>query len=222
LAFLLKINKNQQVSGGIELAKLRECKTCHHEVAPSARVCPNCGAKLKMGRLTKAVIIIAAIIIIGLIVSAGNNKTNKTTPGKQAGQTQLSKQGTSSNVKIAVLSMQTTKTIGDNQFTKVNSQGVFKVIKLSITNNQKDAITVDSNSFKLYDSQNREYTASSEAFLAMESSTNPKMPSFFLKQLNPGITTEGYIAYDVPADAKGFVMKAHGGVLGTEITLKVE
>lgn len=200
---------------------LKKCKTCHHDVAATARVCPNCGAKLRIGTLGQFIIGFIVIIIIGSIITSGNNN-NQSAPGKQPGQTQLSKQGVSSNVVIAVLSSNTVKAIGDNQFTRTEAQGIFKVIQLGITNNQRDAITVDSNSFKLYDDQNREYSPSSEAFLAMESSTNPKMPSFFLKQLNPGITTYGYIAYDVPPDAKGFVLKARGGILGQEITLKVD
>jgi hypothetical protein len=45
---------------------------------------------------------------------------------------------------------------------------------------------------------------------------------FFLKQLNPGLTQEGTIVFDVPADAKGLKLKARRGFTGEEITLKVE
>jgi hypothetical protein len=46
--------------------------------------------------------------------------------------------------------------------------------------------------------------------------------SFFLKKVNPGLSVTGFIAYDVPKDAKGFVLQARGGMTGKSITLKVE
>jgi RNA polymerase subunit RPABC4/transcription elongation factor Spt4 len=214
------------------MSKLKVCKVCHKEVAKSAKTCPNCGAKLKMGLFTKLIIGIGVLIIIGAIASAGNKGNDKTStasmgaPNPTSAPTaqepaQLSKEGVSSDVKIAVLGFESKDTLGDNQFSKAKAQGVFKVLKISITNNQKDAITVDTNSFKLIDGQKREFTSSSEALMALSTSSDKK-ESFFLKQINPGITIEGYIAYDVPRDAKDFTLKARGGMMGKEITLKVE
>ncbi|WP_244209166.1 DUF4352 domain-containing protein [Paenibacillus ferrarius] len=150
--------------------------------------------------------------------------TSKTTVAK-ADQTkapvptpdQLLKEGTSSNVKITVESMESKEIVGDNELLRATANGVFKIIKLTVVNNQKDAITVDAASYKLYDDQKREFTSSSDAMMAVGMDK-----SFFLKKLNPGLSITGYVAYDVPKDAKGLYLKAQGGFTGKEIKLKVE
>ena len=45
------------------MSKLIKCKSCDKEVASSAKVCPHCGKKLKMGKMLKLGIIIIVIII---------------------------------------------------------------------------------------------------------------------------------------------------------------
>lgn len=98
---------------------------------------------------------------------------------------------------------------------------MFKVVEVTVTNNQKDAITVDANSFKLVDNKDREFTYSTQAQTAFDVG-NGGQSDFFLKQLNPGLSQTGKIIFDVPADAQGLVLKARGGMTGKEITLKVE
>ena len=208
------------------MAKLTTCKVCGKEVSKSAKKCPHCGHKLKMGFMAKAGIGIAALILISIIASMGgeDDTTTDTATDKKAGETteapkELSAEGVSSDVMIKVLGMETAQEVG-GEYTNEAAQGIFKIVKVSITNNQKDAITVDANSFKLVDDQDREFTYSTSAQTAMDMETGNL--DFFLKQLNPGLTQEGTIVFDVPADAKGFKLKARGGFTGKEITLKVE
>lgn len=216
------------------MAKMTTCKSCGKEVASSAKACPNCGASLKMGFGKKVLIVIGVLFALGIIGSlAGGEDTNtpsssSNTPSsspnvQQAAQpTILSNEGVSSDVKIVVNGMETKNTIGNNQYSTATAQGVFKVITISLTNNQKDAITVDSNSFKLVDDKGREFSYSSEAQMALMSSIGGKDESLFLKKINPGLSVTGKVAFDVPQDAKGLVLKARGGMTGKEITLKVE
>lgn len=58
------------------MSKLTVCKTCKKEIAKSVRVCPHCGAKLKIRKL-KFVFgtIIAFIVIIIAIASTGENSS---------------------------------------------------------------------------------------------------------------------------------------------------
>ncbi|MBL3785591.1 DUF4352 domain-containing protein [Bacillus cereus group sp. MYBK77-1] len=144
----------------------------------------------------------------------------KTEPKKEEPKKELSKEGESSKVKIAVGSVESTDSVG-GQYLSEKAQGVFKVVEISITNNQKDAITVDANSFKLVDNQDREFKYSTQAQTAFDVGNGGKS-DFFLKQLNPGLTQTGKIIFDVPADAQGLVLKARGGMMGKEIKLKVE
>ncbi|MBK5347275.1 DUF4352 domain-containing protein [Bacillus sp. TH44] len=144
----------------------------------------------------------------------------KEEPKKEEPKKELSKEGESSKVKIAVGSVESIDSVG-GEYLKEKAQGVFKVVEISITNNQKDAITVDANSFKLMDNQDREFTYSTQAQTAYDIGNGGKS-DFFLKQLNPGLSQTGKIIFDVPADAQGLVLKARGGMTGKEIKLKVE
>ncbi|PFQ45232.1 glycerophosphodiester phosphodiesterase [Bacillus cereus] len=144
----------------------------------------------------------------------------KTEPKKEEPKKELSKEGESSKVKIAVGSVESTDSVG-GEYLNEKAQGVFKVVEITITNNQKDAITVDANSFKLVDNKDREFTYSTQAQTAFDVGNGGKS-DFFLKQLNPGLSQTGKIIFDVPADAQGLVLKARGGMMGKEIKLKVE
>lgn len=213
------------------MGKMGTCKTCSKEVAKSAKVCPSCGAKLKMGMGKKLLIGVGVLIVLGIIVSksGGGDKATTTSSSSSAKPVatepakpvELSKEGISSDVKIVVTGFDSKASVGDNQYSTVKAQGVFKVLTISITNNQKDAITIDSNSFKLLDDQKREFSDSNEAQTALMTSDSGDK-GFFLKKINPGMTVEGQVVFDVPKDAKGFVLKARGGMTGKEIILKVE
>ena len=48
------------------MAKMKNCKSCNKEVASSAKVCPHCGQKLKMGMMAKIGIGIVILIVAGI------------------------------------------------------------------------------------------------------------------------------------------------------------
>ena len=59
--------------------KMTTCKTCGKEMAKSAKVCPNCGAKNKKPFFTKPwFIAIVVIFIIGAIASGGKSGSTNT------------------------------------------------------------------------------------------------------------------------------------------------
>jgi len=51
------------------MAKLTNCKSCKKEVAKSAKVCPHCGQKLKMGFFARLAILCAILVVIGVVLS---------------------------------------------------------------------------------------------------------------------------------------------------------
>ena len=59
------------------MTKLIICKTCQKEVASSTKVCPGCGAKLKMGLMVKGIIVIAIIIVLAAIFGPSKEEQNK-------------------------------------------------------------------------------------------------------------------------------------------------
>ncbi|HZK56582.1 MAG TPA: DUF3862 domain-containing protein [Desulfosporosinus sp.] len=51
--------------------KMKNCKACGKEVAPSAKVCPSCGQKLKGGGFIKKMLIGAVVLVmIGVGIGA--------------------------------------------------------------------------------------------------------------------------------------------------------
>ncbi|KLU59963.1 telomeric repeat-binding factor 2 [Peptococcaceae bacterium CEB3] len=204
----------------------------------------------RSGKLWKKIVatigyIFIILIVISILTSKKNSSSQTTSiPAKQETSTassaqpakstpaptptpappkpQLSKEGVSSNVKIAVKGFDSASTIGDNQFATAKAQGIFKIVTLSITNNQTDAITVDANSFKLVDGRGRIFSPSSDATMAFMSSVSNPKEGFMLTQVNPGMTITGKVAFDVPQDVKGLTLKARGGMTGQEITLAVQ
>ncbi|MED3538929.1 DUF4352 domain-containing protein [Bacillus toyonensis] len=139
---------------------------------------------------------------------------------KEEPKKELSKEGESSKVNIAVGTVETLESVGSEHINE-KAQGVFKVVELTLTNNQKDAITLSSNSFKLVDNQDREFSPSSAAQIKLNVA-NGGNSKFLLEKLNPGLSQTGKIVFDVPKDAQGLVLKARGGITGKEITLKLE
>ena len=49
------------------MSKLKQCPSCQKEVAKSAKICPNCGQKLKKGLCFKILIALIVAIILAMI-----------------------------------------------------------------------------------------------------------------------------------------------------------
>lgn len=182
------------------------------------------------------VIAIVVIIFIAAVIDGSNDPKEKASTDpkqevkkeapkkeketKKEEPKELSKEGESSNVKIAVGSVETLESVGTEHINE-KAQGIFKVVELTLTNNQKDAITLSSNSFKLEDNQGREFSPNSAAQIKLNVA-NGGDSKFLLEKLNPGLSQTGKIVFDVPKDVQGLVLKARGGMTGKEIKLKIE
>lgn len=126
----------------------------------------------------------------------------------------------SSNVGIAIYKIEETNVLGGNPFMREKAMGKFIVVSLVVHNNQKDAVTVDNSCFKLVDKNGREYSYSSDGFMAIAVGNGGDTKGF-LTELNPGIVTNFVIPYDVPAnlDISQLSLKARGGMTGKDILL---
>jgi len=128
------------------------------------------------------------------------------------------KGGITSNVGVAIYKIEQVPSLGQNRFAHTEAQGKFVVVSMAISNGQKDAITVNSNSFKLKDEEGREYSYSHEGQMAIDvDDKDQKM----LRKVNPGITIGITIPYDVPQDAdiSKMYLEARGGITGSPIKL---
>lgn len=124
-----------------------------------------------------------------------------------------------SNVGIAVYNIEERDSIG-NQFFNEKAQGKFVIVSVVVSNHQKDAITVDANSFKLVTDDGVEYSYSTEAQTALGMENGGKMDSF-LKQINPEMTVAAQIPFDIPKNKNlgELKLEAHGGFSGDKVLL---
>lgn len=82
-------------------------------------------------------------------------------------------------------------------------QGDFVIVDFDFTNNGSEAITLNTESLALVDSEGRESRPNSEAFLY-----TPEERQIFLERVNPGVTKQGQAIFEVAPDASGFQLQA--------------
>ncbi len=122
----------------------------------------------------------------------------------------------SSKVDIAITKVRKEEgAIGSNPFLQQEPMGKFVIVEVYMKNNQKDAITVDANSFKLVDSEGREYSSSPEGHMALAVEQDSKAKGM-LTRLNPNMGTSFTFVFDVPKELPGLTTKfeAKGGMTG--------
>lgn len=124
-----------------------------------------------------------------------------------------------SNVGIAIYALEERNTIG-GEFHSEQAQGKFVIVSVVVSNGQKDAITVDANSFKLVTSDGIEYSHSTEAQTALAMENGGKMDSF-LKKINPGMVISAKIPFDIPKNKNlsDLKLEARGGFAGDKVLL---
>ncbi|MCC5467664.1 DUF4352 domain-containing protein [Pelosinus baikalensis] len=115
-----------------------------------------------------------------------------------------------SDVGVAIFETKDVDSI-DSSFSTTKAQGIFKIVSVVVSNNQKDAITMDGNSFKLIDDKGREFSYSVHGSTALQMKGRNTL---FLEQINPGNTVSGVIPFDVPKDANIVKMVFTGGFSG--------
>lgn len=129
---------------------------------------------------------------------------------------------TASDVNIAVIEAKMEKgAVGSNPYLQKKPLGVFMIFKIFVKNNQKDAITVDTHSFKLVDNQKREFSSSKEAELALRADLGDTKG--VLTQLNPGMGTDFTVIFDVPPELNRYntQLVAQGGFTGKAVTMPI-
>ena len=128
---------------------------------------------------------------------------------------------TASDVAFAITDIRTAKRVGNEYFSK-EAQGKFILVKIMSFNNQKDAVTIDSNLFKLINKNNQEYSASNEGMTALQLSNGNA--DGFLQQVNPGMGIEVVYVFDVPANTapKDYKLQARGGMTGDKVDIPLK
>jgi len=77
------------------------------------------------------------------------------------------------------------------------------VVDFTFTNNRSEEVTLDPElHMVLKDSKGREFGTDPDAFEFVPTDLN-----IFLEPVNPGVSTDGRVVYQVPPDANGFTLK---------------
>ena len=110
--------------------------------------------------------------------------------------------------------------IGSNPFLQQEPMGKFVIVSAYVKNNQKDAITVDFNSFKLIDNDGREYSSSPEGHVALAMEQGSKAKGM-MTRLNPNMGTAFSFVFDVPKELSLFdvAFQARGGMTGDSVRI---
>jgi hypothetical protein len=82
-------------------------------------------------------------------------------------------------------------------------RGNFVIVDFNFTNGTKEAVTLDSASLTLIDSQGRKFEADTDTFEYV-----PTNKDIFLEQVNPGVMKQGETIFTGAPDASGFILRA--------------
>lgn len=219
------------------IEQTKKCPKCGEEIQTSAKKCKHCQADLRNWFVKhKVLTVILVLIIIGIIgsVSGGNKSSNSTSPVKDnttnnSGST-ASSPDTSGNTKtgkigdtvsgndfaFTVQSIKTASTLG-NSYTQKTAQGIYYILSVKIQNNGKETKTINASDFNITDSQNRKFDYSQDGQTAMEMSQGST--DLFLQQVQPSLSVNGNIVFDLPKDATGLKLIAQGDLFSDGVTI---
>ncbi|WP_271397812.1 DUF4352 domain-containing protein [Salinicoccus roseus] len=108
--------------------------------------------------------------------------------------------------------------VGPSAF-PTNANETFVIVDLTVTNNGNEAVTVDSNYFKLLIDEATFDSDSAGSMSANQNENGEIVNSFFLENLNPGSTMSGKIVFDVSqtyAENTDKQLQVQEGIFGTQ------
>lgn len=168
--------------------------------------------------------ILCLVVILGIIGIAASGSSNGETKKKEQKKDEPTNEVTEEKkeykigevakvgeVDYLINNVEVTKKIG-SEYVNTTAQDTFLIIDISITNNEKESLSVADTFFKLLNGEN-EYSADSTGAIYLNDS------SIIFKELNPGVTLQGKIVFDVPesvAMANETKLQVQTGVWGSE------
>lgn len=208
---------------------LKKCKECGSEVSTKAMSCPKCGAvqKKKSGCLQffrAALLVFFVIVIITAILSKPSKKpstsatsasptSTSTSPGSDRApkQTQYKERDSVSigYTSYAVWRSWWSSRLSDNEYLNQRPDAKFLFVELAVRNNDKKPRAIPP--FRLLDENGAEYEASSKAWV-VDGSIG------ILESLNPSVTKQGFVVFDVPT-GHNYRLKVSGGYWSGEDAL---
>lgn len=159
---------------------------------------------------------VVAVFIIVAVAGGGDNTDNNSStavaPVNEQKQEQpvtfkVNQEAKVGNLSYVASDIKTATVIGSNPYLQKKTEEQFLLVKIKVTNNDKEARTIDTNLFKLFDTQGKEYSAMGEADLYVNNDSH-----FFLEQVNPGMSRSGFIVFEIPKGMQGLTLQCSSGL----------
>lgn len=166
-------------------------------------------------------ILVFIVFIVVVSASGGDSSSNGSSNSgskqelsqkKEKITAKIGEQVQSGDLAFTVNGVKEYQSLG-NSFTSKDAQGVFKVVSLKIENVGKETKTIDSSMIKLMDSEGRTFERSIDGQTAKGLAQG--QVDLFLQQVQPGLSVNGEIVFDIPETAEGLVIELRGGLFAT-------
>jgi hypothetical protein len=107
------------------------------------------------------------------------------------------------------------QSLGNNQFTRTKAQGEFCIAKVTVENTGKESQLMDGSNQYLFIGD-KKYSADSDAIFA-----DKRAEAFFVEEINPGLSVDGIIVWDVPKGSQPDRLMLHDSLFsgGVEVNL---
>lgn len=201
---------------------MKKCKGCQKEIDPKAKKCPHCQTDQRNWFMRHKILtviggIIAFFILIGIMTASGSKEKDSSQSGSTKDTVYTTNQDVPSGDvtwKIsAVKDRGTSLQAKDSRYPTISktktTAGKFVEITIQIENKGKDLASITTPT--LIDSQNREFTSSSDVSEWVPDGKD----LFLLSNLQPNLPKEFVVIYEVPPGATG--LKARVGVIHPQL-----
>jgi hypothetical protein len=167
------------------------------------------------------------VLIIVIAAASGGSSSNSTNSGSSGSGTAtaetsytLKEEAPAGDLSFTANTVTKKATIGSGYTAKSSQSGTYFVVNVTVKNNGNETITIDSSLFSLTDNQGREFSHSNDGQTAlMMSGSN----NFFLKQVQPGLSSTGDIVFEIPTDTSGLKLTVKPSIFsGKKATINLE
>ncbi len=107
------------------------------------------------------------------------------------------------------------RSLSDDYMT-IEPQGQFVVVHLEATNIGNEGLYLAADDQKLVDSQGRKHSADMDAEYMWPDSVN-----VFYTNINPGLSLQGAVVFDIPADTEPDSIELHDSFLSNGVTVSL-
>lgn len=177
---------------------MKVCKDCGHEVSNSAKVCPNCGRRMKKPIVRYIFLGIIILAIIGGVIACNAEKPRK----KEFKQDEVA---TYNDVEYSITKVERSNGV---EFFEPEEGKEYIIINLKIENKSDEKIPYNSLDWKLKDGSGDE-----QEFTLFGFSVADELDS---GDLNPKGTKTGSIVFEIPKGDKDLTLRYYDTILDDE------